>query len=295
MNPGRRFVFLVNPRAARARERARGAAHALGDAVAVVFAEGVEEARALLRAAEPAAMPVAVGGDGTANLVARALRAEGMAARAMGVIPAGTGNAFAHSLGVGRMPDALAALRAGEPRGLDVMVTDHPALPLALVSFSAGFEARFLAEVARRRARGAPGFASPRLLAGLARSSHGVALRCDGVDVLRAEDRFFVAGAYNLPCYFFGRRMIPEADPSDGEARARIYPDVSAYLRALFGSLDRRPPAGMQGCNFRQARFSVDGPVQADGEGGEGGTFEIHVEPDGLRVLGGGRAPFPAV
>jgi len=32
------------------------------------------------------------------------------------------------------------------------MVTDHPALPLALVSFSTGFEDNFVVDVARRDA-----------------------------------------------------------------------------------------------------------------------------------------------
>ena len=283
--PARRFLFVVSARAGRrTRGLAEGAARALEACVETALVSGVDEARAHLRDADPALVPVAVGGDGTANLVARALRAEGWATRPLGVLPGGTGNAFAHSLGVGRMPAALAALHSGAPRAIDVLVTDHPALPLALVSFSAGFEGAFLADVARRRAHGRPGFMSPGVLTTLARSCRGTTLVCDGEVVLRSEETFYAAGVYNQPCYFFGRRVVPTADPADGEAEARVYPGASDYWRTLLAP-GGRPGAAVRARRFGRARLSTGEPVQADGESAAGGVIGIAVEPGGLRVL----------
>ena len=283
--PARRFLFVVSARAGRrTRGLAREAARALEASVETALVSDVDEARARLRGAEVAVVPVAVGGDGTVNLVARALRAEGMATRPMGVLPAGTGNAFAHSLGAGRMHQALEVLRHGIVRALDVMVTDHPVLPLALVSFSSGFEGNFLADVARRRARGLPAHVSPWLFATLARSYRGAMLSCDGEVVLRPEERFYSAGVYNLPCYFFGRRVVRDADPSDGQADARVYPGGGDYWRTLLapGGL---PGAAVRARRFRRARLESEGPVQADGESAVGGAIEIVVKPEGLCVL----------
>jgi len=285
--PARRFLFLLNARAGRrTRGLAEGAGCALEASVETALVSDVDEARARLRGAEGAVVPVAVGGDGTVNLLARALRAEGMADRPMGVLPAGTGNAFAHSFGIGRMRAALDALRSGAPRAIDVLVTDHPALPLALVSFSTGLEGAFLADVARRRAHGAPGYASPQLFGPLARSYRGATLNCDGVAVLQPGETFYSAGVYNLPCYFFGRRMVPAADPADGLAHARVHPRAADYWRTLLNP-GGRPPAGVRERRFRRARLEAPGPVQADGESAAGGVFEIVVERGGLCVITG--------
>ena len=285
--PARRFLFLASARAGRrTRGLARDTARALGDSVETAVVGDVDAVRACVRNADDAVVPVAVGGDGTANLVARALGAEGMAMRPMGVIPAGTGNAFAHSIGAGRVHDALEVLRHGIVRALDVMVTNHPVLPLALVSFSSGFEGNFLADVARRRARGLPGYASPWLIATLARSYRGTTLACDGEMVLRPEERFYSAGVYNLPCYFFGRRVVRDADPADGQVDARVYPGGGDYWRILLAP-GRLPGATVRARRFRRARLESDGPVQADGESVMGGAFDIVVEPCGLCAFTG--------
>jgi diacylglycerol kinase family enzyme len=285
VTPARRYLFLMSARASRrTRGRARDAARALGGSVEIAALGGIDEARARLRQADSRVVPVVAGGDGTANLVARALRAEGMATRPMGVLPAGTGNAFAHSLGVGRMTAAVEVLRRGVPRALDVMVTNHPALPLALISISTGFEGRFLAEVAERRARGLPGFASVTLPGMLGGSYRGTTLICDGEAVLGPDQSFHSAGVYNLPCYFFGLRVMRGADPADGLGDARVYPDAASYWRTLLDP-DGRLPAAVRGRRFHRARIESDGPVQADGEAGVGGAFEIGMEAGGVCVL----------
>lgn len=279
------FLLLVNSRAGRrARESAAAARRALGRGVDVAFVTDVDEVRARLRDCGAQVVPVATGGDGTVNLVARALRAEGMTSRPMGVLPAGTGNAFAFSIGTGHLADAIEALRRRTVLEVDVMTTDHPALPLALVSISVGFEGRLLDEVARRRARALPGFLAPRLFTKALRPSRGVSLLCEGRHLLSRDESFYSAGVYNMPCYFYGRVMIGESNPTDGEAHARVYPTAGLYWRSLLlGRAETHPD--VRTARLRRARIESDGPVQADGEAVPAGGFEITVERAGLRVL----------
>jgi diacylglycerol kinase family enzyme len=61
---------------------------------------------------------IAVGGDGTVRTVATALLDAGRDVP-LGVVPWGTGNAFAYSLGVGTVEAALRAIRAGSYRRVE--------------------------------------------------------------------------------------------------------------------------------------------------------------------------------
>lgn len=288
---GRALALLVHPGARDARTDARLArllrAHrALADACAGVFTVlDAPAAAAVLSRLPPGVAAVAVGGDGTANLVAQAVLASGDG-RAFGVLPLGTGNAFAHSIGAGSLPAAIAALLAGEAVPVDVMRTSHPRVPAALVSISAGFESVLLSELARRRrVSRALGFA-----AGLCRAlrprTRGVALWLDGREVLAPDDAFFNAGLYAQPCYGFGARVVPDADPADGWAEARVAASLPAYARAL--TVARRPTP-----RWRRARFESALPLQVDGEAIGPADLEVEVLPAALTVYGRPAAPRP--
>ena len=119
-----RYAFLLNPaaqnhHAGRRRPALEAALRAEG--VAFTLVETVAPGHAERLAREAAAehdVVVAVGGDGTIHEVARGVFGTG--AR-MGVLPLGTGNDFAHAIG---MPDdlgaAVRALLAAEPVPVDV-------------------------------------------------------------------------------------------------------------------------------------------------------------------------------
>jgi diacylglycerol kinase family enzyme len=119
-----RYVFVFNPaaqhgRAARQRPALDAALRAEGVSYSIVETEAPGHGVRLAReAAREAAVVVAVGGDGTIHEVARGVCGTGAA---MGVLPLGTGNDFAHAVG---MPDdlgeALRALLAAEPQPVDV-------------------------------------------------------------------------------------------------------------------------------------------------------------------------------
>jgi diacylglycerol kinase (ATP) len=127
-----RYAFVLNPAAENGRAGRRRAAleavlHAEGVACTLSETEAPGHATALAReAAAEADVVVAVGGDGTIQEVACGVYGTGTL---LGVLPLGTGNDFAHAVG---MPDDLgAAVRAllqAQPRAVDlgrVRWTEH--------------------------------------------------------------------------------------------------------------------------------------------------------------------------
>ena len=129
-----RFVMhiLVNPNAGSLTDADRLALHAADDVVVVQVASPDDTREAATRLArEGADLVVAAGGDGTVHLVANGLMAGGDDASSrptMGILPRGTGNDFARTLGLpldAPIEDSLEALRAGDRRALDVIKMDH--------------------------------------------------------------------------------------------------------------------------------------------------------------------------
>ena len=235
----------------------------------------MESARSALAGLPREVIAVAAGGDGTANLVARAML-DGAGPRTLAVLPLGTGNAFAHSIGVGRMADALDALALGDAVEIDVMRATHPGLRAALVSISVGFESAFLAALGRgRRWSRALGVAAGSQA--ILRHSRDVRVSLDGRPALDPERPFYNAGLYAQPCYAFGRRVFPEADTQDGWAEARIATGPTTYWRALASG---RGPT----LRWRRARIESSLPLQADGEPIGPAAFDVRVEHRALAV-----------
>ncbi|NJD10524.1 MAG: diacylglycerol kinase [Gemmatimonadetes bacterium] len=282
----RRFLFLLaaaSPASAHRRLQAVLERAALWPQARVAIVAAVAEAARQLR---PGEIPVAVGGDGTANLVARALREAG-AVPVMGLLPLGTGNALAHALGAGRVDTALEALRAGRPQAIDVMVTAHPLAPLALATLSAGFEGNYLMRYAGLRGRGRVQAGLRALRSAFARSG-GIALTVDGTVLSGEGERVFSAGLYNIPCYAGGHTVWPAADPGDGEAEAVVCTTALAYWRTLaLGLRTDRPGArgSRRFCRWRTAHLECASPIQFDGESANGGNFDVRLEPSALGIL----------
>ena len=232
-------------------------------------------------------VPVAVGGDGTANLLARVLR-ERESSPLMGLLPLGTGNALAHTLGIGRPEVAVAALLGGRPHALDVMTTSHPNVSLALASLSCGFDGRFLMRYARRRRLGRPVAALLALPAAIARPRDRVRLVAEGADLVSPGEAVFSAGLYNISRFAGGRLVCRGADPGDGRAEAVVCPTAGCYWRTLRHgfTVDEADVAGERRCHsWRQAWLESSGPIQFDGEWAAGGSYEVQLVPGGVKIL----------
>jgi diacylglycerol kinase (ATP) len=157
--------LIVNPTAGGGRALARldgivAALEAGGAGVVVHTTTGASAARALVATLPEHATAVAVGGDGTVHAVMRACLEHD---RRLGVLPFGSGDDFAHALGIGRthLDGAVRALLDGFERRVDVgTVNGEPFVN----AFGTGFDA----DVARRI------LAAPPALGGLARYLYGV-------------------------------------------------------------------------------------------------------------------------
>ena len=134
-------VAILNPRAGLAAARARAAlersAHWGGMEVRLTTAPGDARHFASEAAAAGAEIVLAIGGDGTANEIAWGLLGT---SAALGLVPMGSGNGLARTLGIPLKPDrALAVLADAVPRAMDVgMINERPFLNVA----GAGFDAQ---------------------------------------------------------------------------------------------------------------------------------------------------------
>lgn len=211
-------AVLINPTAGRGRG-ARVAdpvvAHLRRAGLRVDRLQGADAdaAAALARAAvaDQVDALVVVGGDGLVHLAAQALSGTGVP---LGIIPAGTGNDTARSLGIDRADPLAAAdvVIAGRERALDL--ADVGSGRVFVTVLAAGFDS-LVAERANRLRwpRGqmrynAATVAELRVFEPLTYS-----LELDGVQ--RDLDAMLVAVG-NTPSYGGGLRMCEGADPADG-------------------------------------------------------------------------------
>jgi YegS/Rv2252/BmrU family lipid kinase len=268
-----------------ARDLARGAGLS-PDEVTIVATERPGHAAQLSRAfADLAVDRILVwGGDGTINEAAGPLIGSGVA---LGIIPGGSGDGLAHSLGLPR--DVGAAVRAaltGPPCAVDVgYFAGRHFLNVA----GAGFDAAVAARFNRRRTRGVRGYIAECL-------SAVWSYRCDQYDLRTSGGqwtgpRFLVAFA-NGREYGNGLVLVQNASPTDGQLDMVVVDDgpaLAQFWRARRLTWRRLAPAAgvhrarITGATLRGERLSchVDGePFEASG------TIEVRLVPGALRVAG---------
>lgn len=291
MTGERRFLFLIhraleNRAGRRLRAALRQAPSIAGRARTVTVAD-LGQAADLIGNLDRDTVPVAAGGDGTVNLLVQALRMAEAGERPIGVLPLGTGNAFAHEVGAATLERGLELLLTGRPVARDIMLTTNPAVPLALLSLSTGIEDRAIRVLERRRRWVRPMRLLAGGIAGLTAPRTRAKLVVDG-RVLTEGEPVVNAGLYNTRRYGFGRVVFPGADPADGMAEAVVWNRLSDYWRALVrGVRQEREDLGIRMAPWRAATLVAARAVQVDGEPGPGGTFEVRVAQRGLLVLAG--------
>jgi len=146
-----RILFIVNPAALggqglQAWERFRAQWPDPVDLDDAVITHGPDHATDLAAAAEGYETLVAVGGDGTAREAVVGLMARCPPRPRLALIPAGTGNDVARSLGILTVEDGVAALQDGHTRFMDLVQIDchdhgQPARRYACLTTSVGFSA----------------------------------------------------------------------------------------------------------------------------------------------------------
>ena len=257
-----------------------------------------------LRAAAAAAVDggastiVLAGGDGTVRDASSAIAGSGVA---VGLLPCGTGNLYAASVGVPRALDrAIAAIAGGTPRPYDLgeVRLERVEGPVEtvpfVVAFGTGFDAHVMATTTRdakqRYGVAAYFLAASRLLEHL--RPRPTAITVDGVRTELESVVVLVASAGGgIPGPLRPRLPVP-AD--DGLLHTFVLPR-SGVLGGMQGVLElllagaTGPSATGAGFRFtgRQVRVEVDppGPVEVDGDPFPAAVLEAVVRPGALQVI----------
>lgn len=284
----------------------RGAARAaLGDLLRLLDAAGLEHAlhvtsgpghaTALAADAPPGATVVAAGGDGTVHeVVTGLLCAEGarrVRSRALGVVPLGSGDDFAHALGLARgdVAASVARLAAGERRRVDLAFVNGAPFVNA---FGTGFDAH----VAHRLS------SAPAFLKGPAAYLYAVLSSLGGARPAEAEvrvdgrvvfaGRSLLVAAQNGPRTGGSFRFAPVASVDDGLLDVVVAGDLStggtlALLpRVMRGTHLSHPRVALHRGRSLSVEWSVPRYGHADGESaGQGRSYVVELEPGGLTVV----------
>jgi YegS/Rv2252/BmrU family lipid kinase len=255
----------------------------------VCVTERTGHARELATAAASASVPLVIvwGGDGTLNETAGVLAGT---SSAIGLIPAGSGNGLAASLGVPRHPQAALARALEAPvRAIDVgIIGGRHFVNIAGV----GVDAR-IAMLFNRRAKGSRGkwpYIAIGLREGVTYRGRRYTVELDGGAAYRG--RALLLAFANGREYGMGALLAPGAELDDGLLDAFVIDDRSVAARfwdsrhLARGSVERAP--GIVVRKIRRATIaSEDGPMEyhVDGEPGVlEGTIEVGILPGALKV-----------
>jgi diacylglycerol kinase (ATP) len=174
---------------------------------------------------------VVVGGDGTVNLAVQHLAGTGVP---LGVVPAGTGNDFATSLGIPQLEPERAAdvIAAGVVRRIDLArVSSVDGDPRFYVTvLASGFDSRVNDRANRMRfPRGDSRYRIAILLEFLRLAPIPYRVTVDDVDLVGP---FVMASVGNTRTYGGGIPICPDADPGDGRLDVTVV-SASGRLRLL--------------------------------------------------------------
>jgi diacylglycerol kinase (ATP) len=285
-------VVILNPRAGLAAERARAAlarSPAWRSAEVTVTAAPGDARRLAAEAAGAGAETVlAVGGDGTANEAAGGLLGTGTA---FGLVPMGSGNGLARTLGIPLTPDrALAVLAEAVPRAMDVgMINGRPFLNVAGAGFDAQVGLDFHEHGRRGGRRGVFTYVWLSVRRALGYRAETWVLEAGEH---RFEGRAFVVAFVNGRQYGGGAILAPGARLDDGLLDVVVVEDAPWF--ELTWNAARLFTGGIEG--YRRYRhfpaatavLTAAGPAphHRDGEPEEPATrLEVSVQPRALRML----------
>jgi YegS/Rv2252/BmrU family lipid kinase len=237
---------ILNPRAGVSRDEARRAAergHPAWNDFDLSVTEGPGHATELaLAAAEAGAeLVLSVGGDGTANEVARGLLGR---SAALGIVPVGSGNGLARALRIPLRPaKALDALETGVRRTIDVgMLNGRPFLNVAGVGFDAAVSRAFHDSGRAGGRRGLLGYVRLSLREMLRYRASRLVIDTGSE---RLEARPFVLVFANGPQYGAGAVINPGGKLDDGQLEVVLLDDAPrvglllASPRLFLGGIER--------------------------------------------------------
>ena len=239
---------------------------------------------------------VVLGGDGVIHEVVCGLMSLPRERRPrLAVLPLGSGNDYARTLGMARndVEAAFAQIVRGTPRSVDVGRVNGTYFAETL---SFGLDAAIALDTTARRAadtsqEGEALFVTSGLKI-LSRARKGFACKAsfDGGEPRELSPHIF---AFQIgPSYGGGFRICPDADPTDGllDVCLNVRKPALPHLLALFGLARSGRHVHSRAVETLQVRraqleFVEKPPCQVDGEALEGTSFSIDVVPAALSVI----------
>ena len=262
----------------------------------VMRTAGPRDATRMAREARGFDTLLALGGDGVIHEVVCGLMDRPASARPqLGVIPMGSGNDYARTLGMARndVQAALAQLVRGQARPCEVGLANG--VPF-MQTLSFGLDAAIALDTSDRRAAGteqegeALFVTSALRILSQAREGYPVRASFDGEKPLDLSTIIFAVQVG--PSYGGGFRICPEADPTDGlldacyNVRLPALPHLMGLLAlARSGRHARSSVVRLRRCRTAILDFKREPPCQVDGEKLRGTHFNIRVEPAALDVI----------
>ncbi|AKD56565.1 diacylglycerol/lipid kinase family protein [Spirosoma radiotolerans] len=258
-------------------------AEELGFAPEAIFTTHPSHATELAKAAVARGVNrvLAIGGDGTINETAQALR---RSATALGIVPIGSGNGLARHLGIPLVPiKAIERALNGRPVVIDSgEINEHPFFCTA----GLGFEAYVAHAFARQPVRGLPTYIRTAFQAFRQYKPH--AFNVDNQERTIFSLTFANAGQFGNNAW-----MAPTANIADGrleQCEIRPFPMQAAGMltwRLFNKSLDQS--AYWRGQSITKATVQAEGPllIHADGEPLTlaSGQADVRILPGSLLVL----------
>lgn len=298
-------LVVINPRASRLQDPSRRAALVEDVSRAVeartghrptVVGDTLEAAQAALETLVDPPLVVAVGGDGTVRQAATALSGRPIP---LAIVPGGTGNVLAATLGIRGMASAGRALRTGTPRTIDVGVaawgepgaTEPAGRTIFLVAVGMGLDARIMAAAhgVWKRHLGVLAYAGATLREVTRLETADFRIVADGETLEVHGHVVLVANAGQIIPGLVGPRYA--IDPDDGQldlfvagGRGLLGGLRSATeLLVRSGPLDGRVVRRL----VREVRIEATPPqaIETDGDDHPPGWLEARVMPGALTVL----------
>lgn len=246
---------------------------------------------------------IALGGDGIIHEVVNGLmQLDSYARPLLGVIPVGSGNDFARTLGV-KINDpeiSLSQILVGSERLLDLGHVSSDLCPEGeyfMESLSFGLDAAIALDTIDRREAGSKQegsklfLTSSLKLAAKARKALDCEARIDEGELQKLNTVIFAV--QNGPTYGGGFKICPLAMPTDGKLDVCynvLHPRVPKLLFLLglarFGLHTRSSAVSLATARRISLDFPTDAPpCQVDGERFVGNSFDVRIEPRALRVI----------
>lgn len=233
---------------------------------------------------------VVAGGDGTVNEVASALMHTDTA---LGIIPCGSGNGLARSLGIPMdFEGAVDIIARNRPYAIDCGIAEG--LPF-FCTFGVGFDAVVTEKFSTGKRRGKMQYVRSALLEFINFTPDNYAMEIDGE--IYTEEALLIA-VCNTAQYGNNAYIAPRASLSDGLLDVTVIRNGSILHQAmagiglLSGQIDRNRYVD----TFKAQEVKIirlkDGPAQIDGEPlNLGRKINIKCQPSCLKVLSDGTEP----